>query len=207
MPQRCAIARAATDSDTPMPRAVAFLRAINVGGRVVRMSDLKDVFEALGFTGVETFIASGNVVFDARAKNHQAIEKTVEAALEKALGYAVPTFVRTCDELAAIAAMTPFAPDAHADAQAFVVGLLKAPLTGPLTAKAMGFASGVDAFHVHGREVYWLCRERQSDSKFSNAVFERALGVASTWRGMNTMQKMAAKYAGAVPRRPSSKKT
>lgn len=179
-----------------MSNTIAFLRAINVGGHVVRMSDLKKVFETLGFAGVETFIASGNVVFQSSAKKHAAIETKIERALEKALGYAVPTFVRTSDELATIAAATPFAPAEHARAQAFVVGLLKAPLPTASASRVLAFNSDIDAFHVRGREVYWLCRHKQSDSKFSNAVFERALGVPSTWRGISTMRKMAAKYPG-----------
>ena len=51
-----------------MTRYIAFLRAINVGGHTVKMAELKRLFEALGFTNVETFIASGNVIFDSSAK-------------------------------------------------------------------------------------------------------------------------------------------
>ena len=47
-------------------KAIAFLRAVNVGGRVVKMDRLRALFEGEGFTGVETFIASGNVIFDSR---------------------------------------------------------------------------------------------------------------------------------------------
>ena len=178
-----------------MPNTVAFLRAINVGVHVVRMADLKRVFETLGLADVETFIASGNVVFQSNVKNHAALEMKIERALEQALGYAVPTFLRSCDDLAAIAATTPFAAAEHAGAQAFVVGLLKTPLPADQAARVRAFNSEMDAFHVRGREVYWLCRRKQSESTFSNAVFERALRVPSTWRGISTMQKMAAKYS------------
>jgi len=51
-----------------MPRCVAFLRAINVGGRTVKMDYLRSLFEDLGFADVETFIASGNVVFESKVK-------------------------------------------------------------------------------------------------------------------------------------------
>ena len=188
-----------------MPNTVAFLRAINVGGHVVRMADLKKAFEMLGLAEVETFIASGNVVFRSNVKNHAALEMKIERALERALGYAVPTFLRSCDDLAAIAATTPFAAAEHAVAQAFVVGLLKAPLPVDQAARVLAFNSEMDAFHVSGREVYWLCRCKQSESTFSNAVFERSLRVPSTWRGISTMQKMAAKYARgrALPPRRS----
>jgi hypothetical protein len=48
-------------------------------------------------------------------------------------------------------------------------------------------------FHVHGREVYWLCRKKQSASTFSNNAFEKALKLGATFRGMNTIKKLAAK--------------
>jgi len=47
---------------------------------------------------------------------------------------------------------------------------------------------------VRGREVFWLCRMKQSESSFSNAVLEKTTGRPSTLRGMNTLKKMAEKY-------------
>ncbi len=84
-----------------MLRFVAFLRAINVGnGRTVRMDSLHQLFESLGFSGVETFIASGNVVFETRTKNTKTLERKIEKKLREALGYEVAAFVRTDKELA-----------------------------------------------------------------------------------------------------------
>ncbi len=69
-----------------MPRYVAFLRAINVGGHTVKMDYLRMLFEALGFSNVETFIASGNVIFDSKATSAKALEKRIEHCLAEALG-------------------------------------------------------------------------------------------------------------------------
>ena len=91
-----------------MPRFIAFLRAINVGGHTVKMDDLRQLFEALGFSGVETFIASGNVVFETTARNTKVLEGKIERRLREALGYEVATFIRTDAELADIANYTPF---------------------------------------------------------------------------------------------------
>jgi uncharacterized protein (DUF1697 family) len=91
-----------------MPRYVAFLRAVNVGGRVVKMDELRRLFEGAGFDGVETFIASGNVIFSSPSTTTAAVEETIERALASALGYAVPTFVRTTREVAAAAVHVPF---------------------------------------------------------------------------------------------------
>src|ERR1043166_2432444 len=91
-------------------RLVAFLRAINVGGHTVTMERLRKEFEGMGFSGVETFIASGNVIFTARAGNPAALGKKIEARLRAALGYEVATFVRTAEEVAAVAGYQPFTP-------------------------------------------------------------------------------------------------
>ena len=91
-----------------MPRYVAFLRAINVGGRVVKMERLRQLFEELGFAKVETFIASGNVIFESRSQSAPALQKKIESYLHKFLGYEVATFLRTDAELAKIAVYRAF---------------------------------------------------------------------------------------------------
>src|SRR5207344_913474 len=91
-----------------MPKLVAFLRAINVGGHTVGMAALRAEFEALGLKDVETFIASGNVIFTAPPENRAALEQKIERHLHGALGYEVKTFVRTELEVAAVAVYKPF---------------------------------------------------------------------------------------------------
>jgi hypothetical protein len=63
--------------------------------------------------------------------------------------------------------------------------------------KLLALRTDIDDFNVHGREIYWLCRKRQSGSKISNAVLEKALGQKSTLRGLNTVKKMAANYSSS----------
>jgi len=173
-------------------RYVAFLRAINVGGHVVKMDALKRIFAKEGFANVETFIASGNVEFEAVSTDAAALERRIGAALEKALGYEVATFLRTPAELSAIAAYRPF--KGVDDGPAYLVGLLHAPLSAALVKRLMALASDYDRFHVRGREVWWYSDIRQGESKFSNAVFEKALGVRSTWRNLRTIRKMAERW-------------
>ncbi len=178
-----------------MPRHIAFLRALNVGGHVVKMEELRLLFEQLGFAGVETFIASGNVIFQSRVRDHAVLEKKIEAHLQKALGYEVKTFVRSDTEIAAIAQYQPFKAAMMREAVALNVIFLAAPLDRAQKQKLVQeHRSDIDEFHAHGRELYWLCRKKQSDSDFSNAVLERALKLRATFRGINTVQKLAAKY-------------
>jgi uncharacterized protein (DUF1697 family) len=178
-----------------MPRYVAFLRAINVGGHTVKMDYLRALFEALGFTRVETFIASGNVIFDSPSRGTKALEKRIEASLQQTLGYTVATFVRSTAELTSIASYKPF-PDAELSAAGDVlyVGFMAASPSDEAKRKLVSAATKVDAFHLNGREVYWLCRTRFSDSEFSGARLEKTLGTPATLRNSTTVKKLAEKY-------------
>ena len=177
-----------------MPRYIAFLRAINVGGHVVKMTELCGLFSALGFREVESFIASGNVIFSAASGSPAALEQKIEAHLRKALGYDVNTFLRTPAEVRAIAAHPAF-PAARVQAcPTFCVGLIARPLAPAAARSLMALRSADDDFHVDAREVYWLSRLRQGQAKFCGAVFERTVKIPITFRGMGTVARLAAKY-------------
>ncbi|MBL8992853.1 MAG: DUF1697 domain-containing protein, partial [Spirochaetia bacterium] len=108
-----------------MARYAAFLRAINVGGHTVKMDVLKKYFQDLGFTEIETFIASGNVVFSSNSKNISELEKQIEVLLHKSLGYEVATFIRLTSELPKIAAYKAFNPSELKNARAYNVAFVK----------------------------------------------------------------------------------
>lgn len=181
-----------------MPKYIALLRAINVGGHnIVRMDFLRQLFESLGFANVETFIASGNVVFETRSKNAQALARLIEKSLREALGYEVATFIRTDAELAAIASYKPFSQSDLDGAAALNIAFLADGLDDKSSQKLLALRTDIDDFHVQGREIYWLCRRKQSGSKISNAVLDRAVGQKSTLRGANTVKKMAARYSSS----------
>lgn len=176
-----------------MTRYFAFLRAINVGGHTVKMESLRSLFVGLGFSDVETFIASGNVIFQAGEQDDGLIESQIAGELEEALGYKVATFIRTAAELVQIAAYEAFPAHQVIAAAAYNIAFLHAALDGPAIEQLMALQTEIDAFAVHGREVYWLCQKLQSESMFSNAVLEKRLGMKSTIRGMATVWKLAEK--------------
>jgi uncharacterized protein (DUF1697 family) len=176
----------------PTTRFVAFLRAINVGGRRVKMDRLREIFRGLGFSNVETFIASGNVIFD--APEGDVLEPEIEAQLREALGYEVATFVRSVGELAQVASYNPFGPLDPEDGFTLSVAFLAEQPDEEGVARLMARETEIDAFRVEGREVYWLCRGRISDSAFSGAILERTVGAPATVRNVTTIRKLAAKY-------------
>lgn len=169
-------------------RYVAFLRAINVGGHVVKMSALVSIFESLGFSDVRTFIASGNVAFSTRSTPAATPERKLEAALAHELGYDVATFIRTPAELALVAAQSPNAgPD-----DGLYVGFLKAPASANAKSSVAALAGPEDSLELRGRELYWRRAGRFSDSRITGAKLERALGSPTTIRNVTTLRKIAA---------------
>ena len=179
-----------------MQRYVAFLRAINVGGHIVKMQRLKELFEQAGFDDVKTFIASGNVVFRSRARNATALEEKIEQLLQKELGYEVKTFVRTDAELARVAAAA--SADTATDYTTLYIGFLKAAPAREAEQKLLAAQTQIDTFRIVGRELYWRCRGPSSESTFSGAKLEKTLGMATTLRNANTVHRLTAKYPPRV---------
>lgn len=179
-----------------MTRYFAFLRAINVGGHVVKMDRLRQIFESLGFSNVETFIASGNVIFESTSKNLKTLEKKTENELREALGYEVVTFIRTQPELIEIANYQPFRKADLAAAVSLNIVFLGETPDEESKQRLMALRTQWDDLRLHGREIYWLGRKKQSESTISNAVFNKTLGQPATVRGLNTVKQMAAKYSG-----------
>ncbi|MGI8482559.1 MAG: DUF1697 domain-containing protein [Chthoniobacterales bacterium] len=179
-----------------MAKYVAFLRAINVGGRNVKMGQLRRIFEAIGLANVETFIASGNVLFEARSKSTDALEKNIAAALQDSLGYPVKTFVRSDAEIGAIVGHEPFNAGKSTVGGIYVV-FLPCPIAEEIRLKLLSLQTETDKFNFHRREIFWRCLTNFSDSGFAGPRLEKTLGVLITVRSATTVRKIAAKIPRA----------
>jgi uncharacterized protein (DUF1697 family) len=173
---------------------VAFLRAINVGGHTVKMDHLRSLFEAMGFSNVETFIASGNVIFDSKISSAKALENKIEKSLEANLGYKVATFIRSIAELTAVAQYKPF-DDCDAEGNVLYIAFVADNPLEVSSQRLFSCRTQIDDFHIYGREVYWLCRKKLGESTFpGGAKFEKTLGMPATLRNSTTVRKIAVKY-------------
>lgn len=176
-----------------MPRYVAFLRAVNVGGRIVKMDALKKIFESMGFTGVESFIASGNLVFS--SKGVKGLDGKIASTLGKALGYEVQAFVRTMDEVVAAAAHEPFPGRDAARFPTYVIGFLSKNFDAEGVERLSALESPGDRFHVRGRDFWWLSTYHQARPAITGRQLEKALGEPTTMRNVNTIRRMAERYS------------
>jgi uncharacterized protein (DUF1697 family) len=181
-----------------MSKYVAFLRAINVGSHTVKMDQLRQMFTTMGFSNVETFITSGNVIFDSRSRNTRPLESKIEEHLQRELGYPAATFVRSIPDLADIAGYNPFESELDAGGKSLYIGFLKSRPGAEATRKLESCSSKTDTFHIHDREVYWLIHGGTfSSSQFSGARIEKTLGAPTTIRNVTTVKRIASKLDAA----------
>lgn len=178
-----------------MTKYIAFLRAINVGGHTVKMDHLKSLFEKMGFVNVETFIASGNVVFETKSKSITAIKKKIETDLYKQLGYEVATFIRTTDELKKILEHKSFKESELKNPNnTLYIGFLDSLPSKENQTKVFAMQDFSNEFHFHNTELYWLCRKNFSDSGIDGKKLEKAIGMSATMRNSTTIRKMVDKF-------------
>jgi uncharacterized protein (DUF1697 family) len=174
-----------------MTKYVAFLRAINVGGHtIIKMTDLKQIFEACGFENVQTYIQSGNVIFDSDEDDTVALEDQIASQVEKVTGFKTQLFVRTIREVQSVASKSPFI--AKEDETVHVAFLKEKPDKKQQEA-LLSFRSDADDFAVKGREVYNLRYDREK-SIFSNNFIEKILKMPGTTRNMTVIKKIVEKY-------------
>src|SRR6266487_6745256 len=177
-----------------MQRYIAFLRGINLGKRRLPMSRLRVLFQELGFDEVETFIASGNVVFSSKIRDTSQLESRIAKHLEASLGYGVDTFVRTAEEVAGIGRAKAFREDGQ-EGIMIHVGFLQQRLAPEIARKFAAVRTDEDEFRVIGREYYWLCRVRTSESKVWTLPELKALRLpTSTMRNMSSIRKLIAQH-------------
>lgn len=176
-----------------MTRYIAFLRAVNVGGRVVKMDQLRKLFESIPLGNVATFIASGNVIFESKKPAAQ-LEAAIEKTLKAALGYEVTTMVRTPEDLARISEHVA-AQGLDSSGVRLYVGFMKHPPSAASVKAVVALSNEVDTLSVKGGELYWQCRTSFGDSTITGAQLEKLHLGPTTVRNMNTVRRLAAKTA------------
>lgn len=173
-----------------MERYIAMLRGINVSGqKIIKMTDLKAMFEALKFKNVTTYIQSGNVLFETRETEEATLNKKIELHLSKTLGYDVPVFLRTTDEIAAVIEAQPFKPaQIPVTNQPYVTFLHETP--GKDAIKLLeSFNGDTDLFKVTNREVYAVQYKDKGKPLFTNMFIEKKLKMPATGRNWLTVNK------------------
>jgi uncharacterized protein (DUF1697 family) len=179
-----------------VPKYAAFLRGINIGGRRVKNDALRECFEAIGFDDVAIHIASGNVIFSTGGRSVAKVTERIEAGLEGSVGFAATTFLRTADEMRAMAAHEPFPAElvAASDGKLQVAILLNSP-SDDVRAEVLALATDLDRLAFGDRELYWLPSGRMVESALNLRTIEKLLSPM-TMRTKNTVEQIAKKHFG-----------
>lgn len=167
-------------------RYVVLLRAVNVGGRKVPMADFAAILSGLGFQSVRTYIQSGNAVFTSEREDVAAMEAEIEQAIERMLAVETVAFIRSPEELERIVAGNPFADDAP---RLYVSFLSGQPAATDLS-RLHPAQFEPDAFAPGERVLYLIYPNGVHRSKLTNSLIERRLGLKSTARNWNTVNKL-----------------
>jgi uncharacterized protein (DUF1697 family) len=180
----------------PAPTHIAFLRALNVTGRFVKMDALCQHVRSLGHQQVSSFIHTGNVWFCPARGQQSALDVQLTEGLTPLLGFCSEVFVRSRAQLQAAvdtASGLPKPPDGDLN-----LLFLTAPLTPDQVVALDSLRSERDVLQAQGRELLWSSTVAQSASKLSNAVFERKLKQRSTLRRLSTLHKLLADWPTGV---------
>lgn len=173
-----------------MTKYVALLRGINVGGRVVKMTDLQACFEKLGYQGIKTFLQSGNVVFTSSDVADEARQK-VETAVGERFGYAARVFVYPLGSVAKVTQAYPF--DASDEFFQHYVIFMAPGLASQLAQEAVGLNPVTEAVNLGDGVVYWRVKKGMTlKSTMAKYQLKPAYKNFLTVRNVKTLAKIVA---------------
>jgi len=176
-----------------MTTFISILRGINVSGqKKILMADLRALYEKLGFKNIQSYIQSGNVVFNyTEDKSNLAIAEMIEHAIEQEYEFQVPVLVKQADDLISTIKNNPFIDEAEADPSRVAVTFLKSQPTSENLLKLEGVNFPPDRFIIDGLNIYIHCPVSYGNSKISNNFFEKKLKVKATSRNWKTINMLA----------------
>ena len=174
-----------------MPTYVAFLRAVNVGGRTVKMAALRDHLTGAGLGDVETYIQTGNVRFTSTLRSQPKVRSFLEGTLAEHCGFDVACMVYRPGDLPGILADAEGLPPLvdGTDIRRYVTFLAEDP-DGTAADAVAALEYPGEAVRVVGRAAHWQIQGPFHQAKLSNARLEKLLGPGTT-RDLKVVRTLA----------------
>lgn len=171
---------------------IAFIRGINVSGqKLIRMAELKHHLESIGFSGVKTYIQSGNLVFGSEENSPEKVRTSIEEKILSEYGFEADVLIRLPDEITKIIAGNPFA---DRDLERLYVTLLAEEPAEAHIEKLKTFDHSPEEFFLIGKTIYFYAPNGYGRAKMNNNFFESKLKVKATtrnWKTINVLAEMA----------------
>ncbi|MER3375449.1 MAG: DUF1697 domain-containing protein [Allomuricauda sp.] len=172
-----------------MKTFIALLRGINVSGqKKIKMAELRETLTQNGLENVQTYIQSGNIIFDSEVLETSTLEHTIHKAIAQDFGFEVPTLVVSGSAIQKVLEDNPFANKAEENRLYYV--LLKQAPEKDVVAQFEELSFTNEDFHVTEKCVYLMCKKGYGNAKLNNNLIERKLKVEATTRNQKTMQKL-----------------
>lgn len=173
-----------------METYISLLRGINIGKKQIPMKELKALYESLGFKNVQTYIQSGNVLFQYKKSKAEKLSQMVEKKIEEIFGHDVRVLHLTIPDIDEVIAGNPFTRQLSATEKIYVAFLIT-PVTDEERLQKLNEMDFIpDKFIVTHRAVYIYCDKGYGTTKINNNFFEAKLKIAATTRNWNTTLKM-----------------
>jgi uncharacterized protein (DUF1697 family) len=171
-----------------MPVYIALLRGINVGGVRIKMADLREMFEELGFSEAQTLLQSGNVVFESDQTDSLAIVRTLEDGIANKFDYQIPVVLRRAEQMQIL--FDKYPPSKDQETKFYHLLFLKeTPSSGALDALKAAY-DGPESIDLRGDELYVYYSDGAGRSKLTTNLIEKHLKVKATARNWNTVEKL-----------------
>lgn len=171
---------------------ISLLRGINVSGKnPLAMPELKQMYESLGFGSVQTYVQSGNVVFDAPRQDPAALAERIQTQIKQSFGFDVPVIMRTPQEFRQILEHNPFLTKRQETIDTLYVTFLKALPGAEQVQKISVVPQVADEFVLAGSEIYLFCPSGYGRTKFDNTFFEKKLAQTATTRNWKSVAALA----------------
>lgn len=175
-----------------MEKYIAILRGINVSGsKMIKMDDLKLSINELKFRNIESYIQSGNLIFEYAKTNQQDLANKIMHKIQEAFGFHVPVIVKSTEEMNTVIANNPFINNQNKAIEKLYVTFFSTEPAKALQDKLAEFESNSDEFIIAGNLAYLFCPNGYGRTKLTNNYFEGKLKISATTRNWKTVIKLA----------------
>ncbi|PKP29913.1 MAG: hypothetical protein CVU00_14140 [Bacteroidetes bacterium HGW-Bacteroidetes-17] len=174
-----------------MQTYISLLRGINVSGqKIIKMAALKKMYEDLKFMNVQTYIQSGNVVFQASETTKEELETLISNQIKSDFGFEVPVLVLDTKELKEIMEQNPFALDQNKNSSSIYITFLSSK-PGQIDQEILRQKQVIgEEFILTEKAVYLYCPNGYGKTKLTNTFIENRLQVRATTRNLKTTNEL-----------------
>jgi uncharacterized protein (DUF1697 family) len=174
-----------------MPVVISMLRGVNLGRHNrIKMDALRSLYISLKFRNPQTFIQSGNVIFETSENDLALLSKRIENAIHRKFGFRPDVVLRTAAELRDIVANTPFPSRRNLEPSKILVTFLADAPDAQASKALLEINCHPEEVHIRGRELYIYFPNGMARPKLAWPLIEKTLKVRGTGRNWGSVTKM-----------------